>query len=117
MEVHGDDEEPEVRGVHSQLSLIQIVQWRTVMNMRRNCLSKIPSRYIVDAMGQLPPCGPESTGQQLGVDLPIWGKFQVTFRPLKQAHNDRSLTWTWTATEATPVFAGKHREDRPSFVQ
>ena len=86
------------------------------MNMRRNCLSKIPGRYIVNAMGQLPPCGPESTGQQLGVDLPIWGKFQVTFRPLKQAHNGGPLTWTWTATEATPIVSAvEQREPRVGF--
>jgi hypothetical protein len=73
------------------------------MNAQRNCLSKIPARYIVDAMGQLPPCGPASTTQQLGVDLPIWGGFRVTFKPLKQAHQGEAATWTWAATQATPT--------------
>ncbi len=72
------------------------------MNTQRNCLSKIPARYIIDAMGRLPPCGPASTSQQLGVNLPIWGGFQITFRPLKQAHHGEAPTWTWAATQATP---------------
>jgi hypothetical protein len=84
------------------------------MNARANCLPKIPGRYIVDAMNRLPPCGPGSPCQQLGVELPIWGRFEVTFRPFKQVHGGGPPTWTWTATEATPnVPAEAGRSPRP----
>ena len=76
------------------------------MNPQRNCLSKIPGRYIVDAMDQLPPCGPDSTCQQLGVDVPLWGKFQVTFRPLRHAPRGWPESWIWIAQEARPPTPG-----------
>ena len=69
-------------------------------NSQRNGLSKIPGRYIVDAMDQLPPCGPESKSQQLGVDVPIFGNFEVTFRPLKHTPRGWPPAWIWIAREA-----------------
>jgi hypothetical protein len=73
------------------------------MNSQRNGLSKIPGGYILNAMDQLPPCGPESRNHQLGVDVPLWGKFQVTFRPLRHAPRGRPPTWIWIARDAKPV--------------
>jgi len=70
------------------------------MKPQRNTLAKIPGRYIVDAMDLLPPCGPDSTIQQLGVDVPLWGQYQVTFRPLRQTPGGWPPSWIWIAKEA-----------------
>jgi hypothetical protein len=70
------------------------------MNLQRNGISKIPGRYIIDAMDQLPPCGPGSTKQHRGVDVPLWGQFQVTFTPLKQTPRGWPPRWIWIAREA-----------------
>ena len=71
-----------------------------MMNSQRNNLSKIPGRYIFDAMNQLPPCGPESTSQQRQVDALLWGQFQVTFKPRKHAPRGWPESWIWIAREA-----------------
>jgi hypothetical protein len=77
------------------------------VNSRFNGISKIPGRYIVDAMDHLPPCGPEATCQQVGMDVPLWGQFQVTFRPLKHAPRGWPPSWIWIAKEARHLDAAR----------
>jgi len=69
----------------------------------REYLAKIPGAYIVDAMDQLPPCGPESTGVQLMIDVPYSGNFRVTFKPLQQTLRGWGTRWFWIPSKAEPL--------------
>jgi hypothetical protein len=68
------------------------------MYFRRSKL-QIPGQYIVDAMEKLPPCGPASTSQQIGVDVPFWGRFKVTFKPFKHSPQGWPPSWIWLARD------------------
>jgi hypothetical protein len=65
-----------------------------------NRLCKVPVRYIVEAMGLLPACGPGSTSRQLQIDVPRWGRFRVTFRPFRQSLRGWRTRWFWIAERA-----------------
>lgn len=69
----------------------------------REQLAKIPGPYIVDAMDLLPPCGPESTTEQLTIDVPYSGNFRVTFKPLQQSPRGWGTRWFWVPSKAEPL--------------
>jgi hypothetical protein len=66
----------------------------------RDRLAKVPVGYIVEAMGLLPPCGPASTSRQMQIDVPRWGRFQVTFNPFRQSLRGWRTRWFWIAGRA-----------------
>ena len=67
---------------------------------RENRLSKIPLQYIVGSMHLLAPCGPESASQQMRIDVPRWGRFEVTFVPFRQSLRGWRARWFWIARSA-----------------
>ena len=66
----------------------------------RHALSRIPGQYIVEAMDRLPPCGPAAKIRDLDIDVPFWGRFRVTFTPIRQAARGLPRRWIWVATSA-----------------
>ena len=80
----------------------------------RHHLARIPGRYIVEAMDRLPPCSPDSTVQQLAIDVPLWGPFRVTFRPRQQNLRGLGERWFWIASNAEPLEPGVRQGCRGS---
>jgi hypothetical protein len=70
------------------------------MNPSRCDTRQVPGHYIVAAMDNLPPCGPEAIDQQVEIDIGQMGRFRVTFQPRKQARRGWPTSWIWIATEA-----------------
>lgn len=72
-----------------------------------NRLSKVPLRYIVEAMGSLPPCGAESMSRQVQIEVPRWGRFRVTFSPFRQSIRGWRTRWFWIAGPAELLGSGR----------
>ena len=69
--------------------------------MRRSLdFGQLPNQDLVNGMDLLPPCGPNSTEQHIEVDVPLTGRFRVTFRPRKQARRGWPTTWIWLPIQA-----------------
>jgi hypothetical protein len=66
----------------------------------RNPLARIPGRYVIEAMDRLPPSGPDAAAQQVDVDVPFWGRFRITFNPLRQTVRGFPARWIWVAASA-----------------
>ena len=66
----------------------------------QHCLSLIPGRCIVDAIDRLPACGPDSTVEEVAVDVAGWGRFRLCFRPLQLTVPRRERRWFWIASGA-----------------
>lgn len=69
-------------------------------------LSRIPRAYIVGAMDHLPPCGPEATVQYLQIEVPLRGRFRVTFKPFRQTLRGWRSRWFWIAGGAESESVG-----------
>lgn len=72
-------------------------------------LSQIPGEAVAAAADGLPPCTAESTPQVVEVDTRLWGRYRVTFQPVRHA-GPRGLAprWLWI-----PVTAERLAPERP----
>ena len=66
----------------------------------RDDLRQVPWQYLVDAMDWLPPCTPESTAQNLEIDVPLEGRFMVTYEPRRHVVRGFAPRWIWIPTMA-----------------
>ena len=64
-------------------------------------LSQIPGQFIAAAAEGLPACTAHSTPQVVEVDTQLWGRYKVTFQPIRHA-GPRGLAprWLWIPTAA-----------------
>ena len=69
----------------------------------RHDLRQVPGQYLVDAMDRLPLCGPDSSTQDLEIDVPFVGRFIVTFEPRRQVVRGFPARWVWIPTSAERV--------------
>jgi hypothetical protein len=64
-------------------------------------LSQIPATFVASAAEELPPCSAEAAPRILVVDTPLWGTFNVTFRPARHAGPvGLEPRWVWIAVAA-----------------
>jgi hypothetical protein len=77
------------------------------LNPSRKALSQIPGRYIVEAMDRLPPSGPKLAAEQLEIDVPLWGRFRITFKSIRQRRGGLPPRWVWVAAKAESLDVGK----------
>jgi len=66
----------------------------------RDDLKQVPGQYLVDAMDRLPPCKADSTAQDLEIEVPLAGRFIVTFEPRRQVIRGQPTRWIWIPTLA-----------------
>ena len=74
----------------------------------RHDLRQVPEKYLVDAMDRLPPCRPDSTVQQLQIEVPFAGQFMVTFEPRTQVIRGHPSSRFWIPTLAARLTAAWH---------
>ena len=63
-------------------------------------LAQIPGQYVVEAIGSLPPCGPNVGAQQVEIDAGLFGRFRVTYRPYQHPRPAWQSGWFWIAEAA-----------------
>jgi hypothetical protein len=67
----------------------------------RRTLSQIPGAYVAAAAEGLPPCSPEATPQMREVDTGLWGRFKVTFKPVRHSGPTKlAPRWVWIPVDA-----------------
>ncbi len=66
-------------------------------------LGQLPGQYIVDAMSLLPPCNSKSAIEQLTIDIGLFGRFRVTYKPFRNTRRTWRSGWFWIAVAAEPA--------------
>jgi hypothetical protein len=67
---------------------------------RSRILAQIPGKYIVEAMGGLPPCSEQAEPMQVEIDAGLFGRFRVTYRAYRHPQPAWQSGWFWIADSA-----------------